>query len=475
MESRDASAAPSSEASTAPTITPPPPSPPPPKKTIREHFRHSLRTWRGVVAAVLIAAASYLLIGFRELISHWTLSKAIEAVAEKFHYQPKRSRVLAVFPDPTSSTVSVPILDALFKGPPAKQTLIDGVDLVYVPEGRSKEDTAATLKAEIAKGDVILVIGHVTSTVAQYLDQTVYHERTVVGNTPMPLILPAATNPQLTSAEPADEQHILRLPATDVAQIKCIRSFLLRLLTHKNLQRPASVGIIRDASNPTYSEYIGDEIVAKSDDVDMSVGANLGGADIPMTSMLDHDVVVVAGMERLSKVLLKRIYRRDKSIGDDPELLFTDGVAGEVFYTATASVLRDRAVKDKSAPKGAPPIDLVNQHVWMSGPFEPRDHGGIWYKKGERLPDKPDYYSYGELASGVAKKLLDDARRTHKGKLSRESVLETLRSWLKNSGQQPEGVQFDSKGDNTKSECHVFRIGAGTYAHADYCCCDEKK
>lgn len=397
MDSTDPTAAPSIPAT--PNTSPPPIAPPPERW---RRARHVFSHWKKYTLAAIIACWGLVKLGVPTMFEHLIVSTgvdiSVEVIKGYLHLHPTRWRVLAVFPDPTSSTVSIPILDALgFKNGVTKQTLIDGVDFVYVPEGRSKEDTATTLRAEIAKGDVILVVGHVTSTLAQYLDQNVYHSEEVIDDKPMPLILPAATNPQLTSTEAAGREHILRLPATDVVQIKCIRTFITRLIAGKQLTRDSTIGIIRDGSNATYSDYLGDEIVAQADTVDQSVGANLGGVDIPMPTILDHDVVVVAGMERLSKVLLRRMYRRDILIGDSPEFLFTDGVAGEVFYKATAVVLQDRIVKNKNPKAPEPSIQLSNQHVWMSGPFQPRDRGGALYKKGDLLPDKPDYYSYGEL------------------------------------------------------------------------------
>jgi hypothetical protein len=407
------------------------------------------------------------------MFEHWLVASGVGTVIEEVkgfaHLHPSRWRVLAVFPDPTSSTVSVPILEALgFKGGVKSQIIIEGVDFVYIPEGRSKEDTAVNLRNEIAKGDVLLVVGHVTSTVAQYLDQTVYTADDIVGSTPMPLILPAATTPQLTVAQPKDQEHILRLPATDLKQVQCLLTFITRMMADKaNRQEvspdhEATVGVIRDGSNPTYSDYIGDELVAQADAVDQSVGASLGGSDIPMNSVLDHDVVVIPGMERLSKVFLRRLHRRKIPIGTSPEFVFTDGVAGEVFYKATADFLRDPSTTEH-----------LNQHVWMSGPFQPQDRGGAMTKKGDPMRDKPDYYSYGQLAGTVARELLEDTERRHHGKVSRALVLDTVRVWLKKPSEQPAGVSFDAKGDNQLPTCHVFRIGAGTYAHSKYCCCDS--
>lgn len=468
METPNTTAAPADKADAAPGTTPPPTATAPPRLTWRKRVAKVIFRWKNIVLPLLVAIGFWLNPLVKELLQHWAVAKALDDISGAIHlghHEPPKWRVLAVFPDPTSSTVSVPILDALgFKKGVSSQLLMDGVDFVYVPEGRSVEDTALTLRTEILKGDVLLVVGHVTSTVAQYLELNVYHSDKVTGAVPMPLILPAATNPQLTSVEPSGHEHILRLPATDVAQIKCIRSFIARLWADKKRTRDVSAAIIRDLSNPTYSEYIGDELVAEGDSVDQSVGASLGGGDIPMSSILDHDVVVVAGMERLSKVLLRRMYRRNIQIGDNPELLFTDGVAGEVFYNAANSVLIDR-----DAP---PAASLRNQHVWMSGPFQPRDHNGASYKKGEQLPDKPDYYSYGELAGTIAKELLQKTKELHKDQLTRAFVLDTLQWWLKHPDQQPPYARFDAKGDNTLTSCHVFRIGPGKYWHSRYCCCD---
>jgi hypothetical protein len=444
-------------------------------KGCKSWLARGLRRWKRFAVAIAIAATSYVsgiytavAPQFRAMAQHLLLSRAgesiVHVITHPFRHGEKRWRVLAVFPDSSSSTVSVPILDALgFKGGVKVQQLADGVDFVYVPEERTLEETAAVLRMEIEKNDVLLIVGHITSTAAQYLDNHVYHAEAVVGDTPMPLVLPAATNPLITSSEPMGHEHILRLPATDIRQVACLRAFVVRLMAAKreatnSIVGDESVGVLRDRSNPTYSDYIGDELVAQSDNVDQSVGADLGGSDIP-ESLWDHDVVVVAGMERLSKVILRRLHGRRVPIGIKPEFVFTDGVAGEVFYKATGLLLAGK--------------DRPNQHVWMSGPFEPRDQGGTLYAKGEQIPDKPNYYSYGVLAKIVMIQLLQDTRQ-HNKRLSRAAVLDTLRSWLKNKFSQPQGVEFDSKGDNQKSDFHVYRIGATTYAHAKYCCCDSK-
>jgi hypothetical protein len=129
MDKPDTTAAPKDTANAASDVASPPSVAAAPTLKLRHRFGKTLFHWRNVVAPLLVVAAFWLYPLVREMLQHWVVGQAIEDVKSLIglgHHEPTKWRVLAVFPDPTSSTVSVPILDALgFKNGVSRQPLIE--------------------------------------------------------------------------------------------------------------------------------------------------------------------------------------------------------------------------------------------------------------------------------------------------------------------------------------------------------------
>ena len=355
--------------------------------------------------------------------------------------------VLAVFPHPSTSTVSKQLVESLgFNETTHEVRLLENVNLVLFYEHRNVDDTARALKQRLQDPGIILVVGHERSTTVQRMNAGVYEYEDADGSSdvavPVPLILPAATNPALTATQLPPRRHILRLPANDSQQIDFIRKLVEGLKS-----KPKSVAVLCDKSNPTYADYFGQELAARSDLVDQSVGVELGGSDIP-ESALTRDVVVVAGMERLGKVMLTRLRKRPDS--KPGSVVFTDGVAGDIFEAAT---------------KIKPPTKSL---ILLTGPFPTSA------PKGEKV-SFPNYKPYGEILKLVAIQLIQDTQEREKASaepLTRKNVLATLQSWLGDQKQHsPKQLTFRETGDSESGEMHAYEIRDGDVFHYRACGC----
>jgi hypothetical protein len=240
-------------------------------------------------------------------------------------------------------------------------------------------------------------------------------------------------------------RHILRLPATDAQQVEALTVAIQKLSS----DRPGKLTIVRDRANPVYSTYIGEQLIAKLPDVQQSIGldVDLAGSGVP-SEVLSTDILVVAGMENLGKVLLGYARSRGAKIGHSPRMIFTDGVAGVVFESAAMRILHD------------------DERVYLSGPF-PTDKN-----KGMQVEDFPNYAPYGDLARNVAYRLLDETNEH--GPITRESVLQTLWSWLDDARHRSFAnveITFGPRGDNLRAQTHLYEITPRGTKHAAICAC----
>jgi hypothetical protein len=240
---------------------------------------------------------------------------------------------------------------------------------------------------------------------------------------------------------------------------------------------PRAACVLVDESNLTYSQYIATEFVAQATDLPIvdSVGVGLYGhgmippfmasrtaANGPATPDENRpDLLVFIGMEAPATILVRRVNfdGRWKLGATAPvpgraplQLLFTDGVAGDVFQNSVGRTL---------AP---------DEFVYMSGPFP------LSEAKGARLRQFPNYTPYAAAARTVAAELIDQTAA--RGGITRREVLKSLRTWL-NDGKEREfdglRMRFDEKGDNLSGEAHIFEVGPSRVRHASQCPCQPNR
>lgn len=396
--------------------------------------------------------------------------------------KPERKRILAVFPD---SAVSQPMLVGMGFNGDNERNLEDDVWLERIVESNSVEETLHVLRDELRCENVLMVIGHERSSTASYLNLNLYESLEWEENGPIPLILPAVTNPAITAQQKSDELHILRIPATDDSQVKAI-SAALKALDAK------SIALAVDTSNHLYSKYIAKELASLNPKLPIvdSFGIDLAGLGLTLSSLrliqnptgrigsqselsnsLEKrvDTVVFAGMEVEAAIFLRNLkfngarlaqrleFSPVASLDSDHSLrlIFTDGVAGNTFRTLAQDVLSEgeeillTAPLPTSAQKGLPALDF------------------------------PTYEIYSHAAKSLAKQLVASARRSPQG-LSRRSILESMRNLTKSdpgvsvpgdSKHDPIQLIFNSRGDNVAGKVHIYTISSRGVTHSRLCAC----
>ena len=391
------------------------------------------RLWRlGLIGALIGGLIVWLL----QTIAGWAVAKASDYVWEN-RPSSRGQVILAVFP---RTGVSQPMKAALRLEEP-----IEGIPLELLPEASSVEETIDQLLNRLddpTKPEVILAIGHERSTVVLELLPRVY-QRTGRGQ-PIPVILPAVTNPAITETQAKGQRHILRLPPTDDKQVFTLAC----LLRHLQVQ---DVTLLVDNGNLAYSSFIAKELVYKSTEpppisiVD-SVGVDLVTTGFSPTRLLDAkpSTVVFIGMETEASLFLRRLRRSDPPPRFGPSLnpdlgaitaIFTDGVAGTSFENVTRSLLQP------------------GEELYLTGPFPPSTLAS--------QTSLPTYAPYAAAARAIASHLVLQAKKNGASPPRRSDILAEV--------QQLQGatpymrfasleMQFDAKGDNTLAEFHAYRI-----------------
>ena len=117
----------------------------------------------------------------------------------------------------------------------------------------------------VERQEVLAVIGPFSSSVAE-ASLGVYEKTT------LPVLMPSATNPELTKDNFQEEiKNIFRLSPTDEMQVDCLVEFVKligpRLCEEEDCHESDLLMIvIQDTSNPTYTSYIGEEFEKQIND-----------------------------------------------------------------------------------------------------------------------------------------------------------------------------------------------------------------
>lgn len=414
-----------------------------------------------IFRTMLVAIALLLLLALLTMVNSCSVSGISGALKDFVNDDGKEFVVLAVFPD---STVSEPMLDGLgFEAGQHSQPLTAGVRLEKLYEKNSPEDTRDLLYRRLQDPNVLMVVGHERSSTVRYLNSSLYEALEV----PVPLVLPAVTNPEITKTASPERRHILRLPATDDKQVDILRQTLSSIGAE-------ATTILVDIENAAYSNYITRELVARSGARGFinSRGIGIHGLGVDVEAILNDapDSLVFVGMEIEAALFLQALRRFEEvqTTNESGESLtsglrlglpvkgnerhtlaafFTDGVAGSVFHRAASRVLHDEEV------------------IFLTGPFLPSA------SKGE-VQEFPDYREYASAAKDVVERLIEDTRKQNT--LSREAVLSTLQSWQREQKAIDVGrhrFRFSGTGDNLGAKSHVYEVRRANVTHSSRCSC----
>jgi hypothetical protein len=353
--------------------------------------------------------------------------------------------VIAVFP--IDSTAD-PIKKGLGLAKDNEIDLIKGsVKLRFVPERETLRGTEAAVRKAIKDPNVVLVIGHYSSSTAERMLGDVYEEDPTH---PVPVILPAVTNPEITRDPPNDIHHVLRLPASDTVQVNELITLLNQLTANAN---NGQVLLIVDKTNPTYSGYIARELLKQRPQLFVdSIGVALDGEGFRPERYKDSqpDVIVFVGMENQGMLFLKLIAESHWATVRKPVLVFTDGVAGNAFMP----------VAEEVAAK--------NFRIFITAPIPTR------LSKGKSVGDNfPNYEDMGTASRKLAELLLNKAKDSY-GEINRQTVLNAIQD-IENSKKDlgsnglALNLEFDENGDDSSGGVHVYEIKDRRAIHSCDC------
>jgi len=358
--------------------------------------------------------------------------------------------VLAVFP--ADDTTTDPIKEGLgLKGIDQRKLEAGGV-LKFVAEKPTLRATANDLKDQLKNQNVVLVIGHYSSTTAEYMLANVYEQDE---SHPIPVILPAVTSPGIIPDPPNNIRHVLRLPASDKVQVKELRRLLDELDTKVEVRskRRAKVLLAVDTTNPRYSDYLSREILKARpylfvDSIGVSLTSDGFRPERYKTS--DPDVVVFIGMEDQGSLFLRLLSESEWALkrAPKPVLIFTDGVAGNSFD----------ALAQRVAEKGF--------RILLTAPIPAEVPRGD--KTGGAFPN---YNMMGQSAAQLADVLLRRAQQDY-GRISRENVrkaLEKIGSSPQDLAENRVKLKFDSDGENLLGTVHTYEFLSSGPIHSCAC------
>jgi hypothetical protein len=359
--------------------------------------------------------------------------------------------VLAIFP-PTET--SRPLLEGLQLVESSKNSqLTSRCTIEYLQEGASPDDTIKEIRSRFSKENIVLIIGHESSQTAKEINERLYEAKEFVERaSPVPLILPATTNPELTKSPSRGIHHILRLPANDEKQIMRIKDLL-----GPNGLNSKRVTLVVDSSNLAYANYIARGLILGKDPVKIvdAVGVGLAGDGFsPNRFMIsDPDTIVFIGMDVHANLMLRRMAEDTLPTHKKKlNLIFTDGVAGNAFETLSRDISARFAQKVR---------------IFITGPFP------TTIARGDRIDSLPNFRQYGAAARELAEYLVTEAHDV-KERITRGSVLKVLQKRLNNgAGTKLAGltIRFDANGDVVEGEEHVYEQGSKQAKHSTLCSC----
>ncbi len=335
-----------------------------------------------------------------------------------------------------------------------------GVRLRSITEDNNVENTEQKIMTELKKNkNILMIIGHETSTSAKHMIENVYRsDYFMKRGGPIPLILPAVTNPDLTKNN-EKAKHILRLPATDSLQADKIKEFIRR----KN----AKAALIVDSSNYEYSHYIAKSIInTHVDYVVDSVGVDLDGSGFMTSRFIANqpDFFAFIGMHTQGSLFLKSMILHEegpnsKSNGNHRyTYLFTDGVVSEFFSNFLKATIKLRPI-----------------YITAPIPLKP-----IYLRPGSPIQENElSYKEMGVITLKLVERILERAHENNH--FNRKGVLKEIGEIIKNTESinftdpYEISIRFNYCGENELGKVHLFRYQNGHFYHAEDCGCVSMK
>lgn len=387
-----------------------------------------------------------------------------------------KPKIYIVFPD---SQVGLDLKKGII--PSNDDEIIEpGVTLKKFDQLLSIKETERNLLRELKQDDnILMVVGHETSTIAKYMIENVYENDAFFSNDkkiPIPLILPGATNPELTSTEPREGiRHILRVPATDKKQVQMIISFLDKKDEHSKKKAQFSTSLIIDTTNIEYGEYIAKSIIKlRPKNIIDSIGIGLVeegySPDKFFSSKPNYTIFI--GMHTQAAMLVNQMkkvgYLTKNTAGSSaykPTLLCTDGTLS-TFFNETLMALKP------------------SNPIYLTGPIVLPEYAK---ECGNEIKEEDlNYKRIGMITRLLIEYLVDEANKT--GNLTREGILNVMQGLMAKGTEvhliMPEKglimskkerymLKFSDIGDNVESKVHLFECERGIFRHSSMCSCEE--
>ena len=401
------------------------------------------------------------------------------------HSAKKTKKILIVFP---STPVSKDLREGLLPNNKDEQIIFD-VLLVREDEYISSSETGHRLLDKLKNDDdIIMVVGHETSTVAKYMIENVY-ENKIFGKEPIPIILPAVTNPDITGMRlHTEDRHILRIPATDAVQVAVISKFLKKSDENKN-----STTLIVDDTNLEYSTYIAKSLIYDLPQyVIDSVGIGLSGDGYFANRFLlsNPKTLIFIGMQTQAAMFLNQM-------NNNKYLIYTDTPESSNRSPKKASSMNENEQLSINIKN---PIERPKRFLFTDGVVSTEFNDLI----GKLLPSVPIYMTGPIILPPYAREKgasikSEDLSFKLIGKLTRELITEILKRAQKTRGLDRKGIlevmnqlmtteenvllkigevsytfAFNNQGDNKFAEEHLFEVKNGIFFHSNDCGCPKK-
>ncbi|MEQ1904080.1 MAG: hypothetical protein ABL888_07860 [Pirellulaceae bacterium] len=341
----------------------------------------------------------------------------------------------------------------------------ENISFLFVNDGPDPLDTVSRIVDQTKKNEVLLILGHETSTSAK----KVWTEYYQLKDTPVVLLGP--TNPEITKDDSARAKVLLRLMPNDNQQVQRI----INVLKEKSSNKSRSVLLVTDSGNPVYSNYIGERIIDRLPrDCEFCGSVQISSVDSlapdwgRIVKRHHPDTVIFVGMSQAAKSFLLSLHHEaeadnsrtnqtetteDNSLIldwlENVDFVFTDGCASNGF----CSFLKES--------------DLTYRNLYVvSTASTTRD---------DMTLDRFNFEQVGFAAVAFSFRLLTDAKEgSGRSLLNTEKVLEEVRrhrtpphdivelskdtgAFGSNLRSELCQLQFDEQGDNIKWHWNVFR------------------
>jgi ABC-type branched-subunit amino acid transport system substrate-binding protein len=197
---------------------------------------------------------------------------------------------------------------------------------VTVRDDFGDPDKAAAVAEEVVRrSDVLMVVGHGTSTATRRALPIYLH-----ANPPVPVVLTTDTNPRLYSPTPPNDPTVtpvFRLFPTDVDQAREAAEFISK-------QNPRAVWVIEDTGNPTYSHFLASEFLKDADELKPALRVLLWSTNMNLPPYADDrmgiDWVFFAGDWRSALVAIRQLRAMPGSSGAN--VLLSDAAVDKQLY-----------------------------------------------------------------------------------------------------------------------------------------------